>query len=124
MGLSMVVTLPANDGGLGCGVKHGSHFACMLPVFWLLKTTIILPANNGGLGCGVKNGSHAQVDVHHWQELRQVSFLSRQRFCCDKHMFVMTYDKHVFVATRDVCFLRQKYACRNKTFVTTKLCLS
>ena len=50
----------------------------------------------------------------HWQELPQVSFLSRQKFCHDKHTFVMTKvmfcrNKHMFVVTN--------------TFVTTKIIL-
>ena len=41
---------------------------------------------------------------YHWRELPQVSFLSRQMFCRDKHAFVATKDvfcrnKHVFVVT-------------------------
>ena len=56
---------------------------------------------------------------YHWLELLQVSFLSRQRFCRDKHtsfvatkagMFVATKDKSTFVATKD-----------KSTFVATKV---
>ena len=42
-------------------------------------------------------------------EVPQLSFLLWQKFCHDKHVFVVT---------------KQKYACRDKTFVMTKLCLS
>ena len=27
---------------------------------------------------------------YHWRELPQVSFSSRERFCCNKHVFVAT----------------------------------
>ena len=37
-----------------------------------------------------------QEIYHHWGELPQVSFLSPQKFCCDKHTFVMT--KMILVA--------------------------
>ena len=44
------------------------------------------------------------IEQYRWRELPQVSFLSRQKFCSDKHTFVMTKDvfcsdKHVFVMT-------------------------
>ena len=84
---------------------------------------------------------------YHWQELSQVSFLSPQKFCHDKHVFVATTvclswqnclswqifvvtkvfcDKHNFVATsilllcatKDV-FCHDKHMC-----VTTNTCLS
>ena len=47
---------------------------------------------------------------HHWRELPQVSFLSRQKFCRNKHAFVET----------NMCLSRQNNICRDKTFVTTK----
>ena len=51
----------------------------------------------------------ALVSMRHWWELPQVSFLSRQKFCHNKPVFVTT--KHVF--------------CRDKSvLVATKLCLS
>ena len=53
--------------------------------------------------------------LYRWLELPQVSFLSRQIFCRNKHVFVET--KHVFLSG-------QKYACRDKTFVPTNTCLS
>ena len=28
--------------------------------------------------------------IYHWRELPQVSFLSRERFCCNKQVFVAT----------------------------------
>ena len=76
------------------------------------------------------------------------NFLTRQKFCRDKHNFVAAKlaatnkllsrqktcffprDKHTFVATKiyfvaiNTCLSRQKYACRDKTFVATKLCMS
>ena len=80
------------------------------------------------------------VNVYHWQELPQVSFLSWQTrvtkhiFCCnksvlfvkkncgDKIMFVVTklLLRQIFVPT-NMCLLRQKYICHNKTFVTTSI---
>ena len=47
---------------------------------------------------------------YHWGELPQVPFLSRQKFCRDKHVFVAT--KHVFVPTKYLS--RQAYFCRDK----------
>ena len=53
-----------------------------------------------------------QVRLYHWQELPQVSFLSQQKICHDKHEF-------------KTCPLPWKmYACSDKTFVVTNLCLS
>ena len=54
------------------------------------------------------------VVIYHWQELPQVSFLSRQKFCRNKHMFVAT--KNTSFVTTKACLLR-------KTFVTTNMCL-
>ena len=62
---------------------------------------------------------------YHWQELAQVSFLSKQKFCRNKHVFVMTnaclsLQNMSFVTTK-VCLLWQKN-CRDKIlFVATKL---
>ena len=47
---------------------------------------------------------------YHWGELPQVPFLSRQKFCRDKHVFVAT--KHVFVPRKYLS--RQAYFCRDK----------
>ena len=48
--------------------------------------------------------------VYHWHELPQVSFLLRQKFCCEKdNTCVRSYHKYYF--------------CRNKTFVATKIIL-
>ena len=66
---------------------------------------------------------HADVRDCHWWELPQGSFLSRQKFCCDKHV---CRDKHIFVVTK--VLLQQtrlsswrKYACHDKSFVATKI---
>ena len=62
--------------------------------------------------------------LYHWQELPQVSFLSRQKFCLNKHGFVIAntclFQQNMsFVATK-VCLLRQNF-CRDKiVFVVTK----
>ena len=61
---------------------------------------------------------------YHWRELPQVSFLSRQAFCCDKHVFLVTkYVKimlHTFVAT-NTCLSGQTF-CRDKyNFVATNV---
>ena len=50
-----------------------------------------------------------QVLLCHWRELSQVPFLSQQKFCHDKYVFVTT----------NVCSSRQ-----NMSFVVTKVCLS
>ena len=55
------------------------------------------------------------VVIYHWQELPQVSFLLRQKFCHNKHMFVAT--KNTSFVTTKACLLR-------KTFVTTNTCVS
>ena len=47
---------------------------------------------------------------YHWGELPQVPFLSRQKFCRDKHVFVAT--KHVCVPRKYLS--RQAYFCRDK----------
>ena len=73
--------------------------------------------------------------LYRWLELPQVSFLSRQIFCRNKHVFVETKHvfcrdksmhvstKHVFVAT-NIILSRQAYFCRDKhVFVATKVCL-
>ena len=69
---------------------------------------------------------------YHLRELPQVYFLSRQiRVCHDKTSFVAT--KYAcrakrFVTSWQACFCRDKrhvlYACPDKTFVATKLCMS
>ena len=63
--------------------------------------------------------------LYHWWELPQVLFLLRQKFCCDKHVFVAT--KHVFCRDKSMlvttkCLLRQTYFCCDKTFVKTNIC--
>ena len=63
---------------------------------------------------------------YHWWELHQVSFLLQQKFCCNKHVFVMT--KHTFVVTKHVfchdksmiCLPRQNFCCDKIMSVTTK----
>ena len=45
----------------------------------------------------------------------QVSFLLRQKFCCDKHVY---HDKHVFVKDKTCLLSRQKYVCRDKVFLS------
>ena len=54
--------------------------------------------------------------IYHWQQLPQVPFLSRQKFCYNKHMFIAT--KHMFVATKHV-FCCNK-SMRQNIFVTIK----
>ena len=65
-------------------------------------------------------GSCMKLEVYHWQELPQVRFLLRQKFCCDKHMFVMT---NTCLSWQTCLLLWQKYACHNKTFVMTNIFL-
>ena len=47
---------------------------------------------------------------YHWQELPQVSFLSQQKFCGDKHIFCQNicHDKHLNI-------------CHDRSFVTPKI---
>ena len=64
--------------------------------------------------------THTACVYYHWRELPQVSFLSWQKCCHDKLTFVMT----TRVCHSKTCLLsQQKYACHDKTFVETKLCL-
>ena len=79
-----------------------------------------------------------QPRYYHWLERPQASFLSRRKFCRDKHVCIATTNPAAPILSpplgRRVCraqnrpsprlSLRQNYACRNKTFVATKLCLS
>ena len=91
-----------------------THLACWVagstPLWWQRRwpltgymltagSFIMLTYTTGG-----KEGGHSLVIHYHWRELPQVSFLLRQKFCCDKHNLS-----------------RQKYACWNKTFVVTKV---
>ena len=61
---------------------------------------------------------HLAFGRYYWRELPQVSFLSQQKFCLDKHV----------CRDKTCLLLQQKYACRvvvTKTlFVVAKLCLS
>ena len=54
----------------------------------------------------------------HWRELPQVWFLSRQKFCCNKHVFCRD-KKYVFCCDKT-------RVCRNKTFLLSRqnTCLS
>ena len=77
--------------------------------------------------------------IYHWRKLPQVSFLSQQKFCPDKHAFVMTKhifcrDKSMLVVTKlimlvvtklsfvmtDICQDKHNFCC-NKSFVTSLL---
>ena len=65
--------------------------------------------------------------IYHLRELPQVSFLSQQKFCRDKHVFVVTKyvfwcDKSMLVATK--LLSQQTYFCCNKTFVVSNICRS
>ena len=62
------------------------------------------------------------VDCH-WRELPQRSFFffPRQKFCCDKHVFVAT--KHIFCSDKNM-LVRDKHTLLQKYFVATKLGLS
>ena len=55
----------------------------------------------------------------------QVSFLSGQTFCRDKHGFMTT--EHVFCRDKSMLVVtkvlsRKNYVCRDKTFVATHIC--
>ena len=69
------------------------------------------------------------VETYYWWELPQVSFLSRWKFCCDKHLFFMTntclsWQNMSFVVTK-VCLSQHIFVatniCHNNSFVTTKI---
>ena len=64
-------------------------------------------------------------DLHLWRVLPQISFLSRQKFCFDKHVFDAT--KHVFCCDKSMLaatkrLSRQNFVCSDKRqiFVATK----
>ena len=88
-------------------VPRGLHM-CMQLMLWVQSATQIYI-----------RAFHIVDALYHWRELPQVSFLSRERFCPDKHVFVATnmclsHDKARLLS-------RQKYSCREKiTFVATK----
>ena len=64
---------------------------------------------------------HLRINTwYHWRELPQVSFLSRQKSCRDKHVFVET--EHVFCRDKSMLVLSRQtrvYLSRH-TFVATK----
>ena len=76
------------------------------------------------------------LHFHHWRELPQVSFLSRQKFCRDKHVFVATKhafyrDKSTVASTKLLYFvatnklsLQKKKSRQKACFVATNMCLS
>ena len=56
---------------------------------------------------------------YHWRELPQESFLSRQKSCGDKRVFVTT--KHVFCRDKSMLVLSwQNYVCRDKRRVLSR----
>ena len=63
------------------------------------------------------------VNVYHWQELPQVSFLSWQTrvtkhiFCCNKSVLFVKK-----ICGDKIMFLVTKYLCCDKTLVTTNIC--
>ena len=64
---------------------------------------------------------------YHWQEMPQGSFMSPQKCCHDKHVFVAT--KHFFCHNKNMLITRklllwQNYVCHDKTFVATDICLN
>ena len=70
-----------------------------LSVLTFISLSVPLPISRRSV-----SGSGCRGD-YHWRELPQVSFLSRQKYCRDKHTS--------FVATK-VCLLRQNDVCRGK----------
>ena len=75
---------------------------------------------------------HFTEDIYHWQELPQVSFLSWQKFCCDKLTFVMTNMclllLNIFCRNKSMldmtCLSQQTWFCHNKSFVEASILLS
>ena len=89
--------------GTGTGYRKNSPRRLCIAI---LEAVVALPKSIKAI---LKNKNQ-----YHWRELLQVSFLSRRKFC---------RDKHVFVATK-VSLSRQKYVCRDKrVFVATKVLL-
>ena len=69
-----------------------------------------------------------QVLLCHWRELSQVPFLSQQKFCHDKYVFVTTNvcssrQNMSFVVTK-VCLLWQNYICHDESYVATNIIFS
>ena len=73
---------------------------------------------------------------YHWRELPQVSFLLRQKFCCNKLTFVMTNTKHVschdkslswqnyFVVTNIILLQQHTFVVTKDMFCLFVTCLS
>ena len=66
---------------------------------------------------GLFSKSESGSVCYHWQELPQVSFLSQQKFCRNKRVFVAT--KHVLC--RNKSMLVMTILSQNSIFVATKL---
>ena len=78
----------------------------------------------------LKGCRKTKLGIYHWWELPQVSLLSRQKFCHDKHVFcrnkhVFCHDKNMLVATKLLsqqnCVCHDKRVCHNKPFFTTNI---
>ena len=111
-----------------CGRQVSSCCLCSLGAIPFSEATMTWRAWVRSSACWVQKACSwpppALVSMRHWWELPQVSFLSRQKFCHNKPVFVMTkrvfcHDKSVLVATKS-CLSWQNF-CRNKhTFVMIK----
>ena len=71
-----------------------------------------------------------QPCYYHWRELPQVTFLSRQKVCCNKHTFVATklcLLRQISVMTKvlspQTCVCRDKKFCRNTKIVARTIFL-
>ena len=113
-------------GGWGGISIHSCHFfqfhvtwGCGMVRYWSFLLASYSPEGWGGGGC-------------HWWELLQLSFLSQQKFCRNKHVFVMTkyFCCEITFVVANTCltkdlFCRDKHIFHNKhIFVATNTCLS
>ena len=57
---------------------------------------------------------HDTVNIYHWRELPQVSFLSRQKFCHQK-THLLSWQKY---ACRNKHVFTESNICRDKSFIT------
>ena len=130
-------------------VKHGIRWPTVATdrvvttTVWVYITHSLEDAHRQGMLNYTIYQHLTQRQVCHWRQLPQVSLsllqtfllqkkacLSRQNFCCDKHIFVVCHNKHNFVTTKVlseqayVCHKKLTFATTNASFVATKVCSS
>ena len=74
--------------------------AALYPSKWTIQSIQLKMLRYTDVGVFGECKHFLAADVYHWREMPQVSVLSQQNFCHDKHMFVMTngcvMTKHIF----------------------------